>query len=162
MHMHPFLPNPTPFSKTPLMTRQNRKSLVANIYGRYNLSKTCLTGGFFSVVIAVLFLWTVRFINEGLSMATIAYRVPGKRFFHINFERVGSQAPPIFYVLLITGWFILFARNFYASRLISGPINDLLYQESFHFLHQINMMSMMSMQERAELAVGCFSYAFPL
>jgi small-conductance mechanosensitive channel len=104
-------------------------ALFANIYGRYNLSKNCLTGGFFSVVIAILFLWTVRFINEGLFLATAAYRFPGKKIFYINFERVGSKAPAIFYVLLIIGWFILFARNFYASRLISEPISDFIFQE---------------------------------
>jgi small-conductance mechanosensitive channel len=104
-------------------------ALLANIFGRYNLSKNCLTGGFFSVVIAILFLWTVRFINEGLSLAATAYSVPGKKIFNINFERVGSKAPRLFYVLLIIGWFILFARNFYASRIISEPISDFILEE---------------------------------
>jgi hypothetical protein len=45
-------------------------SIVANLYGRYNVSKTFLTSGFFNIAIAVLFLWTARFINEGLSLST--------------------------------------------------------------------------------------------
>jgi small-conductance mechanosensitive channel len=104
-------------------------SMFANIYGRYNLSKTCFTSGFFNVVIAISFLWTVRFINEALSLAVNAYNIRDKKLFYINFERVGSKAPPILYVILIIGWFVLFARNFYIHKLIADPINDFILEK---------------------------------
>ncbi len=97
-------------------------SIIANVYGRYNFSKTLFTNGFFGIVLAMLFLWTVRLINQGLSLATQAYSIPDKKLFYINFDSVGKKAPPVFYVLLIVGWFVLFARNFYAYRFVADPI----------------------------------------
>jgi len=104
-------------------------SIVSNTYGRYNFSKTCLTSGFFNVILATLFLWTLRLINQSLSLASKAYRIPGKKLFNINFERIGDKAPRIFYVLLLIGWFILFARNFYAYKLIADPIENFILKK---------------------------------
>jgi len=104
-------------------------SIFSNMYGRSNLSKTCFTSGFFSVVLAVLFFWTLQLINQSLSLASKAYSVPGKKLFKINFERVGNKAPPILYVLLFIGWFVLFARNFYVFRLIADPIKNFIVQK---------------------------------
>jgi len=103
-------------------------SIVGNVYGRSNLSKTCFTSGFFNVVLAMLFFWTLRLINQGLSLASKAHSVPGKKLFNINFERLGSKAPPVFYVLVFIGWFILFARNFYVFKLIADPIKNLIFE----------------------------------
>jgi small-conductance mechanosensitive channel len=104
-------------------------SIFTNINGRYNFAKTSLTSGYFNIIIAILFFWTIRLINEGLSLASKAYKVPGKKLFRINFDRIGNKAPRIFYVLLVIGWFVLFARNFYAHKIISEPIKDFVYRE---------------------------------
>jgi potassium efflux system protein len=104
-------------------------SASSNIYGRYNLHKTSLTGGFFNIILAVLFFWTLRLINQLLSLASESYKVPGKKLFNINFDRVGSKVPAIFYVFLFIGWFILFARNFYLFKVIADPIKDLFLQK---------------------------------
>ena len=106
-------------------------SALANIYGRFNLSKACFTSGFFNLVVAILFFWTVRFINEALALASKAYQVPGKKLFRINFDRVGNKVPSIFYVLVVVGWFVLFARNFYAHKMISVPIKDFVSKDRF-------------------------------
>jgi len=104
-------------------------SILNNSYGRYNLSKTCLTAGYFNVVLAVLFFWTLQFIDQGLAQAARVYNKQGKKLFKFNFERVGGKAPAIFYVLLFAGWFVLFARNFYAYKLISVPIKNFFIQK---------------------------------
>jgi small-conductance mechanosensitive channel len=104
-------------------------SLFGNFYGRYNLAKTCLTSGFFNIVIAVLFLWTLRFINEILSLFVQAYNIRDKKLFNINFNRTDSKPPPIFYVLLVIGWFVLFARNFYIYQIVTDPINDFITEK---------------------------------
>ncbi len=104
-------------------------ALVANIFGRYNLSKTFLTSGFFSVVIAILFLWTVRLIREGLVIAKEAYRGNEATSMYINFERVGDKVHPLFKVLLIAGWLILFGRNFYVFRFITDPFKNFLTED---------------------------------
>ena len=101
---------------------------LTNIYGRYNLSKMLLTSGYFNVVIAILFLWTVRLINEGLSHAHDLYTVPDRKLFYINFERVGNEVPWLFKVLLIAGWFILFGRNFYAFNRLTDPVEKFLFK----------------------------------
>lgn len=104
-------------------------SVIANLCGRYNFSKTLLTSGYFNVIIAIMFLWTVRLINEGISLAAHVYTHQDKTLFFINFSRVGDRAPILFYCFMIAGWFILFGRNFYAFRLISSPVKDFLSQD---------------------------------
>ena len=104
-------------------------SILNNSYGRYNLSKTCLTAGFFNVILAVLFFWTLELIDQGLALAGRVYNKPGRKLFSVNFERVGGKAPALFYILLFVGWFVLFARNFYVYKLISVPIKNFFIQK---------------------------------
>jgi len=104
-------------------------SLVANIFGRYNLSKTLLISGYLNVVIGILFLWTIRLINQGLCIASSVYTRQDKKLFYINFDRVGEKAPPLLYILLVLGWFVLFGHNFYVFKEISDPLNDFFFNE---------------------------------
>jgi small-conductance mechanosensitive channel len=86
--------------------------IFADIFGRYNLAKSLMISGYLNVVVAILFLWTVRLINEGLFLAYNVYSKQDRKLFYLNFEKVGNKAPVIFYVLLIIGWIVLFGRNF--------------------------------------------------
>jgi len=104
-------------------------SMVANLYGRYNISKTFLTSGFFNIAIAMLFLWIARFIHQGLSLATNTYKIPGKKLFYINFGRADNKVPRVFYVLFLIGWFVLVARNFYIYKLITEPIKAFINEK---------------------------------
>jgi len=101
----------------------------ANMFGRYNFSKTLLISGYLNVIIGILFLWTVRLINEGLYIASSVYTKQDKKLFYINFDKIGDKAPPLFYFLLIFGWFILFGRNFYVFKLISDPLKGFFLNE---------------------------------
>ncbi|KYP16536.1 mechanosensitive ion channel domain-containing protein [Flavihumibacter sp. CACIAM 22H1] len=100
-----------------------------NLFGRYNLSKTCMIVGYSGLIIAILFLWTVRLVNEGLSLATQVYQHPDKKLFYINFHKVGNKVPPVFYLFLIIGWGILMGRHFFIFRKIAGPLNNFLTTE---------------------------------
>jgi potassium-dependent mechanosensitive channel len=104
-------------------------SIVANLFGRYNLSKTLLVSGILNVVIGVLLLWTIRLINEALSLGANVYASHDKKFLYINFERLGRKVPPIFYFFLVIGWFILITRNVHIFKLISEPFWDFLVAE---------------------------------
>ncbi|OQP49046.1 hypothetical protein A4H97_29520 [Niastella yeongjuensis] len=104
-------------------------AILSNVYGRYNLSKTFLTAGFFNVVLAILFYWALQFIIRGLALTARVYNKPDRQLFNINFDPVSGKAPPIFYVLLFVGWFALFARNFYASKFISDPIKNFILEK---------------------------------
>jgi potassium efflux system protein len=104
-------------------------SVFANIYGRYNLSKSLLSSGYLSVIIGILFLWTIRLINEGLYIASTIYTQQDRKLFYINFNRVGEKVPTLFYLALILGWFILFGRNFYVFKFISDPLKLFFFEE---------------------------------
>jgi potassium efflux system protein len=104
-------------------------AIIANLFGRYNLAKTLFISGFLNVVIAIVFLWTVRLINEGLFLAFNVYSGQDRKLFYLNFERVGKKAPVLFYALLIVGWLILFGRNFPAFDYLSEPFQNFFSQE---------------------------------
>lgn len=104
-------------------------SILANVYGRYNFAKTLLISGYLNVIVGILFLWIVRLINEALFLASSVYTKQERKLFYINFDRVGERASPIFYFLLVIGWFILIGRSFYLFRLISEPLKGLFLAE---------------------------------
>lgn len=104
-------------------------SLLLNIFGRYNLSKSIMICGYTGLVLAVLFLWVVRLLNESLELANIVYRHSEHGFLNINFNRLGSKTPRFLYIALVVGWIVLTGRNFYAFKHISVPFVDLLKQE---------------------------------
>lgn len=104
-------------------------SFILNLLGRYNLSKAFLAAGYTGAVIAILFLWVVRMINEGLGLGAAVYRYPERKLFYINFNRLGTKAPVLLYVLLAVGWGVLVGRNFYAFKRIAVPFGDFLHQE---------------------------------
>lgn len=111
------------------MTFLELGSTLANVFGRYNLSKTLFISGFLNVVIAILFLWTVRLINEGLFLAFNVYSGQDKKLFYLNFDKVGKKAPMLFYLLLIVGWVVLFGRNFPAFDYLSKPLQNFFSED---------------------------------
>jgi len=78
-------------------------SLILNLSGRFNLSKSFLVAGYIGIVVGILLLWTVRLINQGLAIATKIYHNQEKELFFINFDKLGNKAPGIFYTFLIFG-----------------------------------------------------------
>ena len=66
-------------------------SVIANLYGRFNLSKSFLTGGIFGIVNGILFFWVIRLINEMLTIAAGIYRNPDRKTLYINFETVSKK-----------------------------------------------------------------------
>ncbi|MCX2477023.1 mechanosensitive ion channel [Pedobacter sp. MC2016-05] len=101
-------------------------SIILNIYGRFNLAKTLFLVGFLNVIIAILFLWVVRLINEGLLLAFEVYTVQDKKLFYLNFGKVGSKAPSLLYVLLVLGWVILLGHNFPLFEFLSKPVLEFM------------------------------------
>ena len=99
-------------------------SVLSNSFGRYNLAKALLISGYLNVIVAILFLWTIRLINEGLFLAFNVYTKQEPKLFYLNFEKVGQKVPVVFYVLLVFGWVVLFGRNFAGFDYIAGPLRD--------------------------------------
>jgi len=103
--------------------------MLADIFGRYNLAKSFMISGYLNVVIAILFLWTVRMINEGLFLAYNVYTKQDKKLFYLNFQKVGDRAPAISYALLVLGWLVLFGRNFSFFEDTIRPFRDFFSEE---------------------------------
>jgi len=104
-------------------------SAIANVYGRFNLSKSFLTSGIFGLVNAILFFWVIRLVNEMLNIAAGIYKKPDRKTLYIDFETVSKKVPAIFYYFLVIGWFILFGRSFYFFRKLAEEFSDFLYTE---------------------------------
>jgi potassium efflux system protein len=104
-------------------------SLIFNILGSYNLAKAFLVSGYVNVIIAIMFLWTVRLINQGLQLAFNLYAKDDVSLFFMNFDRVGQKAPALLYVLLVIGWLILFGRNFPAYAFVVEPVRDFFFDQ---------------------------------
>jgi small-conductance mechanosensitive channel len=99
---------------------------IANLAGRYNLSKTLVVSGFIGIVIAILFLWTVRLVNQVMSITSRVYKHPDKKLFYFNFDKLGDRVPALFYVLLVLGWAVLVGKNFYGFKQLSRSFNTFL------------------------------------
>lgn len=104
-------------------------AFLLNLLGYYNVSKALMVAGLQNVVVAIVFLWVLRLVNEGLTLASQLYVRQDSRLFFINYNRVGRRAPLFFYVLLTIGWIVLMGRNFYQFRFFTDPFNSFLYDE---------------------------------
>lgn len=104
-------------------------ALTFNILGSYNLAKAFLVAGYVNVIIAIMFLWTVRLINQGLQLAFDLYSKEEVSLFFVNFDRVGQKAPTLLYVLLLIGWLILVGRNFPAYTFVVEPLRDFFFDQ---------------------------------
>ena len=104
-------------------------AVLFNVIGRYNVSKTLLTSGYINVIIGIEFLWTARLLQGMLLVASRFYGRSEKILSNLNIEKAGYKVPATFYLLVIVGWFVLFARNFYSFRLITDPLARMLVEE---------------------------------
>jgi small-conductance mechanosensitive channel len=115
-------------------------SIIANLFGRYTISKTALTSGVLNLLILVLLWWACYFINEIISLTGYLFKL-GK--YHESEkssqqERIDSTQFPIYLsIILFVGWFMMFMRNFYAFTLFTEPFWSFLEQDrligKYHF-----------------------------
>ena len=99
-------------------------SFLLNLFGRYNISKSFMVTGYTGIAVAILFFWTVRLIKEILGLTHKIYKIPDRKLFYIDFEKVGTEVPGYFYVFLVIGWFIIIGRNYYIFKAITDPIAE--------------------------------------
>jgi len=104
-------------------------STLLNLFGRFNMAKALMVAGYVSLVMGIVFLWTIRLIDEGLTLASSVYKQPSRRLFYLNFNKVGKQTPAIFYFILVVGWILIVARNFYHLRIYSASVNNFVTME---------------------------------
>lgn len=104
-------------------------AVIFNLFGRFNIAKTLMISGYVGVLTAIILLWVIRLINQGLTLAFKAYKQPNPKLFYVNFDRVGENAPWPLYLIFILGWITLVARNFYSFKRFSVPFVDFLTSE---------------------------------
>ena len=107
-------------------------SIIANIFGRYNLAKTALTSGIFNLVVAVLLLWTCHYLYEIIKIIALVFNFnpKDKNTGEVEVSIKGIlDFPTYLNVLLLSGWFILFMRNFYAFTIFTEPFRDFMETE---------------------------------
>ncbi|SEO57338.1 Small-conductance mechanosensitive channel [Mucilaginibacter gossypiicola] len=112
-----------------LMVFLESTAVFANVFGRYNLSKSLMISGYLNVVVAIIFLWVIRLINEGLFLAFNVYTHQDKKLFYLNFDKVGKKIHPAFYVLLVIGWGVLIGRSFAGFDYLARPISEFFGRE---------------------------------
>ena len=104
-------------------------ALAANIGGLYNLSKVLMVSGFSGFVIAILFLWTIRLVNELLNVLAILHEKKEVNYKFINLKKVVKEVPNGAYLLVYAAWAMLIVRNFYGLDQVVAPISNLLNEE---------------------------------
>lgn len=104
-------------------------ALAANMGGLYNLSKVLMVSGFSGFVIAILFLWTIRLVNELLNVLAILHEKKEVNYKFINLKKVVKEVPKGAYLLVYAAWAMLIVRNFYGLDQVVAPISNLLNEE---------------------------------
>jgi potassium efflux system protein len=101
-------------------------SLIFLFSGNYNKSKTFMTNGFFTILIAYLMVWTYYLIND---VKTLSYYLK-----ETDEEReklvldTNKKTDTIIYLLIFVGWVFLISRNTYFFQSLSEPLNKILFQ----------------------------------
>ncbi|HMQ69976.1 MAG TPA: mechanosensitive ion channel [Ignavibacteria bacterium] len=88
-------------------------SVFSNLFGRFNLTKTLLTVSFFMLISAYLLYWGMILTIELLNIFTAVHETGGNESFKARIERLKNRTPSFLKIILIGGWIILIARNFY-------------------------------------------------
>jgi small-conductance mechanosensitive channel len=100
-------------------------ALLLNIFGRYNLSKTCLGAGFIGVATAIIVLWVVRLFYEVFILASAIYN-PVDRHRGLLVHPQLIHTPLVYYYAAFAGWFIIVGRGFYYFRRIALSLAEFL------------------------------------
>ncbi len=113
-------------------------ALVANIFGRYNLSKVLISTSIFGALTAFLLTWSMIFFMELFNIATETYKSEGNENFQNKLNKYKLLLPVYLKYVLLAGWILLVARNLY--------FYDILESEFITFINE-------------EIVIGSFSFS---
>jgi potassium efflux system protein len=120
-------------------------SFLAIIFGRYNLSKTFLTSGYFALISGIILFWTYQLLLRALNTYIVASsEVGGNKNLFIKLKPLHDKTPGWFGGLFIFGWLIALVRNFYFYNVIISTVNDLLFEEHTIGKYSFTMESMLT------------------
>ena len=113
-------------------------ALVANLFGRYNLSKVLISTSIFGALTAFLLIWSMIFFMELFNIASETYKSEGNENFQNKLNKYKLLLPVYLKYVLLAGWILLVARNLY--------FYDILESEFISFINE-------------EIVIGSFSFS---
>ena len=105
-------------------------SAMANLGGRYNLSKLYLALYFFATLTAILLYWALILSSELLNSYAESYKSEGNLNFQNRIQKMKFRIPVYLKYLLFAGWIILIGRNLYFYDKISSDFIAFIEEET--------------------------------
>ena len=105
-------------------------SAIANLAGRYNLSKLYLTVYFFATLTAILLYWAMILSSELLNASAETYKSEGNLNFQNRVQKMKFRIPVYLKYLLFAGWIILIGRNLYFYDKLSSDFIAFIEEET--------------------------------
>ena len=104
-------------------------SIIANLSGRYNLSKSFLTISFFMLLIAYLLFWLFIFITEFLNIFALTQKNDVNESYNLKLQRIIRLTPKFLLLVFVFEWLILIFRNFFIYDYITGGVIGFLQKD---------------------------------
>jgi potassium efflux system protein len=105
-------------------------SAIANLAGRYNLSKLYLTVCFFAMLTAILLHWAMVLFSELINASAESYKSEGNLNFQNRVQKIKFRMPVYLKYLLFVGWIILIGRNLYFYDKITSDFMAFIEEET--------------------------------
>jgi small-conductance mechanosensitive channel len=105
-------------------------SVISNLFGRYNLSKTQLVIAFIAQPLAYLLYQAWVMVSLLLRTSADVYGSEGNQKFQERVQKIAQQVPVYLKYLLIAGWIILVARNFHFYDKFTNDLTALMEKET--------------------------------
>jgi small-conductance mechanosensitive channel len=105
-------------------------SVIANLAGRYNLSKIYLAIYFFAALTAFLLYWAMILSIELLNASVDSYKSEGNQNFQNRVQKLRIRIPLYLKYVLFAGWIILVARNLYFYDRLSSNFISFMEEET--------------------------------
>jgi potassium-dependent mechanosensitive channel len=109
----------------------NFASMFSIVFGRYNLSKTLLAAGYFTLVSAMLLVWTEVILNQFILLIVDAFDTLEQRDIHSKVVQFQKTVKSWTNFLVYLGIIMLFLRNFYLYNLLTNAFGEFMIQERF-------------------------------
>lgn len=104
-------------------------SVIANIFGRYNLSKVLITTSIFGALTAFLLIWSMIFFMEIFNVAAETYKSDGNENFQNKLSKYKLRLPVYLKYVLLAGWILLVARNLYFYDVLESKFISFINEE---------------------------------
>lgn len=104
-------------------------TIVATIFGRYNLGKTLLTAGYYTLLSGIFLHWADYLINKVFEVAADAFHTYEQQDIRYKVIRVHKSLKGMTRFFVYLGTFVIFLRNFYLYNMLIDFLETVLEAE---------------------------------